>query len=156
MTETTITWSIEYLDTSGYRCSISISNEDSKVVLDKSKVVIAYLEKLGVQPAPDLASTAATVATLAPPRPLEEGQKRMLITKIKRTDETQADLYGRGHRYPDTRLFDLSDLATVGIEFTDLPIGQEIPCRFFAVYTESDKKNKAGNSYKDVCWLEAA
>jgi hypothetical protein len=80
----------------------------------------------------------------------------MLITTIKRTDQTRADLYGRRHKYPDLKLFDLADLVVVGIDPESLPIGQEKPCRFFAVYTLSEKLNQAGNPYKDVQRLEKA
>jgi len=81
-------------------------------------------------------------------------EKRLLITKIKRTDNDRADLFGKGHRFRDTILFDLSDLAIVGIDYNDLPIGKEIPCRFWAIVTESDKLNKQGNPYLDVVTLE--
>ena len=36
---------------------------------------------------------------------------RMLITKVVRADQTRADLYGKGHRWPDMKLFDLGELA---------------------------------------------
>jgi len=80
--------------------------------------------------------------------------ERLLITKLIRTDETRADLFAKGHRYKDLTLFDLSDLALVGIDFNTLEIGQETPCRFWAHYELSDKENKAGNPYKDVVTLE--
>ena len=50
----------------------------------------------------------------------------------------------------------VQDLAAVGMEPADLPIGQEVPCRFFAVYTLSDRMNQAGNPYKDIERLERA
>jgi hypothetical protein len=81
--------------------------------------------------------------------------ERILITKVKRTDATRAELYGKGHQYADLRLFDLSELSTVGIDPAALPIGQEQPARFWAIYELSDKVNKAGNPYKDVIALEA-
>ena len=80
--------------------------------------------------------------------------EKMLITKIKRTDETRADLYGKGHKWPDLKLFDIGELLAVGITPEDLPIGVEKPCRFLAHYTLSDKINEAGNPYKDVSHLE--
>jgi hypothetical protein len=80
--------------------------------------------------------------------------ERMLITKVKRTDATQADLYAKGHRFPDLKLFDLGELGAVGIDFEALPIGQETPARFWAYYELSAKTNKAGNPYKDVLTLE--
>jgi hypothetical protein len=80
--------------------------------------------------------------------------ERMLITKLVRTDQTRADLYARGHQWPDLKLFDLSDLIEVGLDANALPIGQEVPCRFWAIYELSDKLNKAGNPYKDVIALE--
>ena len=82
--------------------------------------------------------------------------EKMLITKIKRTDQTRADLFGKGHKWPDMKLFDLSELLAVGITPDDLPVGVEKPCRFLAHYTLSDKLNEAGNPYKDVSHLEAA
>jgi len=81
--------------------------------------------------------------------------ERMLITKLVRTDQTRADLYARGHQWPDLKLFDLSDLLTVGIEPADLEVGTETPCRFWANYELSDKLNKNGNPYKDVIALES-
>ena len=80
--------------------------------------------------------------------------ERMLITKLVRTEQTRADLYARGHQWPDLKLFDLADLHDVGIEPNDLQIGQEVPCRFWAIYELSEKLNKAGNPYKDVIALE--
>ena len=58
----------------------------------------------------------------------------------------------KGHRYKDLTLFDLSDLALVGIDYDDLAEGVETPCRFWAHYTLSDKLNV--NPYKDVAGLE--
>ncbi len=156
MSTTVVTWSVEFQDPSGYRCTLGLKGPDSKTVIGKAQEVIAYLEKTGAQPAPDLAGTVATAATLAPPRPLEEGQHRMLIVKLRRTGDTEADLYGKSHRYPDLKLFDLSELATVGIDFAKLEAGKEAPCRFFAVWKESAKLNSEGNPYKDICWLEPA
>ena len=80
--------------------------------------------------------------------------ERMLITKLVRTEPTRADLYAKGHQWPDLKLFDLSDLLDVGIEPAGLEIGEEVPCRFWAIYELSDKLNKAGNPYKDVIALE--
>lgn len=80
--------------------------------------------------------------------------ERMLITKVVRTNGTRADLYARGHQYKDLTLFDLSDLIEVGIDPNTLEVGAEVPCRFWAHYTLSDKLNKAGNPYKDVVALE--
>ena len=42
--------------------------------------------------------------------------ERMLITKLVRTEQTRADLYARGHQWPDLKLFDLSDLIEVGLD----------------------------------------
>lgn len=80
--------------------------------------------------------------------------ERMLITKLVRTNGTRADLYAKGHRWPDLKLFDLSDLLAVEIDPTDLEMGQEVPCRFWALWELSDKTNQAGNRYKDVLALE--
>ncbi|MGD9047076.1 MAG: hypothetical protein PVF77_03415 [Anaerolineae bacterium] len=80
--------------------------------------------------------------------------ERMLITKLVRTERMRADLYAKGHQWPDLKLFDLSELIEVGLDPNGLPIGQEVPCRFWAIYELSDKLNKAGNPYKDVIALE--
>ena len=80
--------------------------------------------------------------------------EKMLITKIKRTDETRADLYGKGHKWPDLKLFDIGELLAVGITPDELPIGVEKPCRFLAHFTLSDKLNEAGNPYRDISHLE--
>ena len=80
--------------------------------------------------------------------------KELLITKLERTDETRANLIGQGNRFPDIYLFELSDLALVGIaDYAALPVNQVIPVRFWADYVESDKLNKAGNPYKDLVGL---
>jgi hypothetical protein len=80
--------------------------------------------------------------------------ERMLITKLVRTEQTRADLYARGHQWPDLKLFDLSHLIEAGIDPHGLQVGQEVPCRFWAIYELSEKLNKAGNPYKDVIALE--
>ena len=80
--------------------------------------------------------------------------ERMLIVKVVRTDATRADLYAKGHQWPDLKLFDLGELAAVGLDPAGLQVGQETPCRFWALYELSDKLNKAGNPYKDVIALE--
>lgn len=80
--------------------------------------------------------------------------ERMLITKLVRVDQTRADLYGKGHKWPDLKLFDLGELAAVGLDPAALPIGQETPARFWALYELSDKVNQAGNPYKDILSLE--
>lgn len=81
--------------------------------------------------------------------------QRMLITQIERTTETRADLIGKGHRFPDIYLFDISELTTVGItDYAEMPIGQRVPCRFWAHYTLSEKRNKSDNPYKDLAYLE--
>jgi len=79
--------------------------------------------------------------------------EKMLITKLVRTGD-RADLYGRGHRYKDMTLFDLSDLADVGIDYASLQDGIETPCRFWALYELGEKNNGAGNPYKNITALE--
>jgi len=155
--DTTITWTVKYLDPRGFEASLTVANSDGRAVLAKADEIIEWLARIGAQPA-----AAAGNGEPAAPVPaaqltaLAEGEQRMLITKLVRTDETKADLYGRGHRFKDLTLFDLSELGAVGIDFAPLPQGQEHPCRFFAVYRESGKRNKAGNPYKDVVRLEKA
>lgn len=80
--------------------------------------------------------------------------ERILIAKVKRTSATQAELYGARHKFADLRLFDLAELQAVGIDGAALPLGEEQPARFWAVYELSSKTNKAGNPYKDVIALE--
>lgn len=80
--------------------------------------------------------------------------ERMLVTKVKRTDGTRAELYGKGHKFADLRLFDLGELAAVGLDPATLPIGVETPAHFWAVWEYSEKVNAAGNRYKDVVSLE--
>jgi hypothetical protein len=81
--------------------------------------------------------------------------EKMLITKLVRNDN-RADLYGHGHRYRDMILFDLSDLADVGIDYAALQDGIETPCRFWAHYELGEKLNGAKNPYKDIVRLEPA
>ena len=96
--------------------------------------------------------------------------QKILITKLVRKGD-RADLtwspnacpnrsvgevsaVARGHRCKDVTLFDLSDLALVGIDYNDLAEGVETPCRFWAHSTVSDKLNGNGNPYRDVAGLE--
>ena len=79
---------------------------------------------------------------------------RMMIVKVKRTDQGRAELYGQGHKFPALRLFDLGLLTVVGIDPETLPIGEERAVSFWAVYESSDKLTSAGNPYKDVVSLE--
>ncbi len=80
--------------------------------------------------------------------------QRMLITKIVRKNETRADLIGRGRRFPEIYVFDISSLSDAGIDYASLPVGVETPCRLWALYTESDKLNKAGQPYRDLIAVE--
>jgi hypothetical protein len=80
--------------------------------------------------------------------------ERMMIARVKRTTATQAELYQARHKYPDLKLFDLAELATVGIDPATLLLGEETPARFWAVYELSAKLNKEGKPYKDVIALE--
>ena len=150
---TAISWAVKYVDPSGFEATLTISDSDSKTVMEKAAGVLAYLQKIGAEP---VGSAGRELAPGAQVQPLAEGESRMLITTIKRTDQTRAELYGRGHKYPDLKLFDLADLIAVGLDPANLPLGQEEPCRFFAVYTLSDKLNQAGNPYKDIQRLEKA
>ena len=81
--------------------------------------------------------------------------ERILITQVQRdTEKNHAHLYGRGHQWPDLRLFDLTDLLAVDIDAANLEPGKLTPCRFWAHYTLSEKLNSAGNPYRDVITLE--
>ena len=144
---------VKYVDPSGFEATLTISDTDSKRVMEKAAGVLAYLQKIGAEP---VGSAGRELAPAAEVQPLAEGESRMLITKVKRIDQTRAELYGRAHKYPDLKLFELGELAAVGIDPVSLPIGQEEPCRFFAVYTLSDKLNQAGNPYRDIQRLEKA
>ena len=148
-----VSWAVNYVDPSGFEATLTSSDADSNTVMEKAAGVLAYLQKIGAEP---VGSAGGELAPAAQVQPLAEGESRMLITTIKRTDQTRADLYGRGHKYPDLKLFDLAELVVVGIEPEALPVGQEKPCRFFAVYTLSEKLNQAGNPYKDIQRLEKA
>lgn len=153
---TTVTWSIRYVDPSGFEAGMSVSGEESGEVMARAQGVMEYIARIGGQPLP---AGAGSGGQAAPPpaadiTPLAEGEQRMLIAKIKRTDNTHAELYGRAHKYPDLKLFELADLLAVGIPPDELPVGVEVPCRFFAVYTLSNKTNQRGNPYKDIVRLE--
>jgi len=151
MTELTITWSARYIDPdSGRECSIGVEGNNSSAVMEKAKKMIAWLDQIGAASP----TAAQPSAPLIAPQPLETGQRRLLITKIKKTSPTRADLYGRGHRYRDTTLFDLAELLAVGLDPGELQEGIETPCLFGAIVTESEKLNKNGNPYLDVVRLE--
>ena len=79
---------------------------------------------------------------------------KMLITSITRTAEGRIDMTGRGHQYRDLILFDAIYLQDIGIDPNTLPVGVPTPCAFWAIYTISEKLNKAGNPYRDVKYLE--
>jgi hypothetical protein len=89
-------------------------------------------------------------------------ENRYLITRIKKRNTLAGkpivDLYAGGKdsrlRFPVLTLFDLSELAVVGIDPNDLD-GQEVACRFWAYYTVGTKLNKDGNPYRDIDHLEA-
>jgi len=80
--------------------------------------------------------------------------ERLLITRVKRTSATTADLFAPRHKYPDLRLFDLGELAAVGIDPAGLAIGEEAPTRFYALWQHSAKLNSRGTPYKDIVALE--
>ena len=80
--------------------------------------------------------------------------ERMMIARVKKTSATQAELYQARHKYPDLKLFDLAELLAVGLDPATLPLGEEVPARFWAVYELSAKLNKEGNPYKDIIALE--
>lgn len=78
--------------------------------------------------------------------------ERMLICKVKRTDQTRVELYGKHHKWPDMKC-DVADLAAV-LDVAALPIGEERAVMCWAVYELSEKKNAKGNAYKDVLLVE--
>jgi len=158
MSDLNVTWSTTYLDpVSGRECTISIGNGDSMTILAKADDVVKWLEKRGAQPVLSGQAVASATATAAAPMlPLADSEHRLTITKIVRTSPTTVDLYAKGHRYRDTQLFDAGDLLAVGIDPRELPEGVEVPTRFYAVVTTSEKLNAKGNPYLDVTRLESA
>jgi hypothetical protein len=156
--ELNVTWSTKYLDpASGRECSIGVTNGDGKTVLAKAAEIVSWLDKIGAQPVlSGQAVASANASASAPMLPLQESERRLLITKVKRTGPTTVDLYAKGHQYRDTTLFDAGELLAVGIDPRALPEGTEVPARFYAVVVESRKLNKAGNPYLDVTRLERA
>jgi hypothetical protein len=97
---TTVTWSIRYIDPSGFEAGMSVSGEESGEVMARAQGVMEYIGRIGGQPLPVGAGNGGQAAP--PPaadiQPLGDGEQRMLIAKIKRTDATHADLFGRGRR----------------------------------------------------------
>jgi len=84
-----------------------------------------------------------------------EGEtKKLLITKIKRADASRADLFAKGHKFRDIICFDISELVDAGVDYQNLPVGQEVPCRFWAYYQESENKTANGNPYLDLVAVE--
>lgn len=85
--------------------------------------------------------------------------ERELITRIQlsttQAGKTVVNLYSSDTRlkFPVLTLFDLSALEAVGIDPNTLG-DEEIHHRFYAYWTESDKKNQQGNPYRDVDYLE--
>ena len=87
-------------------------------------------------------------------------EQRMLISKIELSEtesgKSVVEMYTNNARlrYPELRLFELSELSAVGIDPNSLDDGEARYCRFWAYYTESDKLNQHGNPYRDVTRLE--
>jgi hypothetical protein len=85
---------------------------------------------------------------------------QVTIGSLERTATTTGkpviDLFSTDTRlqYPVLRLFDLSELQTVGIDPDVLQPGRRIHRRFIAHYTESTKTTANGNPYRDVTYLE--
>ena len=86
--------------------------------------------------------------------------ERMMIGSLQLNSTTTgkqvADLFSSDTRlkYPVLRLFDLSELANVGLDPNELQPAQTVHRRFWAYYVESDKTNQHGFRYKDVQYLE--
>jgi len=57
--------------------------------------------------------------------------ERMLITKVRKTTTSRAELFGARHQYADLHLFDLGELAAVGLDPATLALGEETPARFW-------------------------
>jgi hypothetical protein len=84
---------------------------------------------------------------------------RLLIGSLEKATTTTGrdvvDLYDVDTRleYPVLRLFDLSALASVGIDPNELPAGRQYH-QFYAYYRQSEKLNRAGRPYRDAVRLE--
>ena len=156
-----LVWEVEYIDKdSGLINRFRVVDEDGdpRSILERAEAITAYVQAIGGKPSvagQGAMWTGTNVRTPTEARALSEGQERMLITKLVRTDETRADLFGKGHKYPDLKLFELAELAEVGIDFEALEVGKEFPCRFFAIWQTGEKLNSKGNPYKNICWLES-
>ena len=80
--------------------------------------------------------------------------EKLLVTRFMLNNDGKVELFGRNHKYRDLLLFEPSDLADVDVDVSKLEVGEEVPCRFWAVYEESEKLNQSGNPYRDVIALE--
>jgi hypothetical protein len=98
-------------------------------------------------------------------RKLGKHQHRSLVTVIYRNRITKDDkgkiggtvsLWFGGFQFETTKLFSQSMLYEAGIDPNDVPPEQFTPVRFYAVWHNSEKKNKEGNPYKEVDALEPA
>jgi hypothetical protein len=85
--------------------------------------------------------------------------ERMLIGSVQlnttQSGKPVADLFTTDTRleYPELRLFDLSELAQVGLDPNTIG-SKRVHKRFWAHYTVSPKVNGKGNQYRDVHHLE--
>lgn len=88
-------------------------------------------------------------------------EKQLVISRIERGEtedgKVAIELYEDNPklRFPSLRLFEPSKLFSVGIDPNEFQPGEERFVQFRAYYVESDRKNQAGNAYKDVTRLEA-
>jgi hypothetical protein len=89
----------------------------------------------------------------------EELKKLIVRIELGHTEDGKAvvEMYEENPRlkYPSLRLFELSQLFSVGIDPNELEQGEERYTRFFAYYTESERLNGQGNPYLDIVRLEA-
>lgn len=92
-----ISWAVKYVDPSGFEATLTITDGDSRRVMERAQAVLGYLQKIGAEP---VGSGTGEPAPGAQVGPLAEGENRMLITKLKRTDATRAEFYGRGTSTP--------------------------------------------------------
>ena len=127
----------------GFPCTLEFEAVQIQEALHQVHELLAH----GIYPPTD--------ERIRPLRPLQPGQYRALVTQIKR-DDGVVRLWFRGCKYESAKIFEISDLAVVGIDYRNLQDGVETPVRFFAIYVLSEKHNKNDNPYKDVVWLESA
>lgn len=119
-------------------------------------------------PAPAATSQApppagAPAAPGAPTTPAVQqgvgGELKLQIAKVKvvpRTNDTEVQLFGVGHKWPDLRTWGTPEelverfAVVAGFQANDFQRAQEFNLTCDAVYTLSEKVSSKGNPYKDL------